>query len=193
MHNRKKNTVELMISQGSTSKILNEYKEKEEALRYVGSMTIRVVEIEGSFDHVVNIDESQHRFEFPIRSRNKRAKKRRDEFDMTMGNSVPFPFDLFFSSRPSNLTATTPKLADRMLMMSKTSTATKPCIGFDWILKTSGFCPRFTSTKTTQAGAGNFSSKKMFYLSYKVRILLTNNFGPEKMNSPPNYLQQSAA
>ena len=67
MHNRKKNVVELMISQTSTSKIQGEYKtakdekEKEEAFVYMGNMTIRVVEIEGSFDHVVNVEEPQHR------------------------------------------------------------------------------------------------------------------------------------
>lgn len=85
MHNKKRNMVELMISQSSTSKILNEYKEKEDTstLLYMGSITIRVVEIEGFFDHIINIEDTQHRFEFPIRSRNKRMKKKKDELDST--------------------------------------------------------------------------------------------------------------
>ena len=38
------------------------------------------------------------RFEFPIRSRNKRAKKKRDEFEMSVGSSVSLFFSLSFFS-----------------------------------------------------------------------------------------------
>jgi transcription initiation factor TFIID subunit 2 len=64
--NRKKHVIEFALQQN-----------KSAAGRFSGTLTVRVEELEGPYDHVVNIDDDLHSFDFSCHSRVRKNRKKK--------------------------------------------------------------------------------------------------------------------
>ncbi|XP_052258217.1 transcription initiation factor TFIID subunit 2-like isoform X2 [Dreissena polymorpha] len=79
--NRKRNVVELEIRQDNTAK---------GSLKYVGPLEVTIQELDGSFNHIFNIEENKTKFEITCHSKSRRNKKKKiplltgEEVDMDL-------------------------------------------------------------------------------------------------------------
>lgn len=79
LHNRKRSTIEVDLSQWTPN---------QPSKKYSGSLLIRVHEQEGTFDHVVHIDDLTHRFELPYHTKIKKARKKRSQSSQTQATPI---------------------------------------------------------------------------------------------------------
>eukprot|EP00698_Gefionella_okellyi_P024393 TRINITY_DN8586_c0_g4_i1.p1 TRINITY_DN8586_c0_g4~~TRINITY_DN8586_c0_g4_i1.p1 ORF type:complete len:1042 (+),score=252.59 TRINITY_DN8586_c0_g4_i1:136-3126(+) len=84
------------------------------ATKFIGPITIRVVENEGTYDHQVVIEQESHEFQFPCHSRIKRARKPKkgekegEEKDDAMMGETPPPMGNPVTPTPSTVSGAAP-------------------------------------------------------------------------------------
>ena len=84
--NRKRNTVELDVKQDSSNPGIQ---------KYVGPLTVRVQELDGSFNHTIQIEENTTKHDLPCHSKSRRNKKKKipllngDEADIDLNVMDP--------------------------------------------------------------------------------------------------------
>lgn len=66
--NRKRNTVELEITQVTTSKASS---------KYVGPLTVRLQELDGTFNHTIQVEDNTVKHDIPCHSKSRRNKKKK--------------------------------------------------------------------------------------------------------------------
>lgn len=114
--NRKRNTVEWRISQRSSSEG-SEHVYDPAQLLFQDAFTIRVHETDGTFDHVVQLENTSHDYEFPFHSKFRRTRKLRRT---DANNNDAFPGDMD-DININNLDETTADLLDGLLPSSLAS------------------------------------------------------------------------